>query len=197
MGLRALTVSRIAGFLCMVFSPAMLFPILVSIWYGDGEAQHLAFTSLMMFVAGLVLWLPSVGRRMELRRRDGFFIVILFWALLSLLGTFPFIFGLHLSFIDALFESVSGFTTTGATILTGLDRLPPSILFYRQELQWLGGMGLIVLAVAVLPMLGIGGMSVYRAEAPGPMKEEKLTLDRKSTRLNSSHTDISRMPSSA
>ncbi len=175
MVLRAKTVSRIAGFLCMAFSPAMFFPVLVSIWYGDGEVPHFAIAFVVMFVAGFVLWLPSLGQRMELRHRDGFFVVVLFWALLSLLGAFPFFFGLHLSFVDALFESVSGFTTTGATVLTGLDRLPPSILFYRQELQWLGGMGLIVLAVAVLPMLGIGGMSVYRAEAPGPMKEEKLT----------------------
>jgi len=175
MVLHATTVSRIAGFLCMAFSPTMFFPILVSAWYGDGEIRHFTLTLVAMFAVGLALWLPSLGRRMELRRRDGFFIVVLFWALLSLLGAFPFIFGLHLSFVDALFESVSGFTTTGATVLTGLDQLPPSILFYRQELQWLGGMGLIVLAIAVLPMLGIGGMSVYRAEVPGPMKQEKLT----------------------
>ncbi len=174
MGIRATTVMRIAGFLCMVFSPALLFPLLVSLWYRDGEALHLALSFAVQFTTGFVLWLPF-RRRMELGRREGFFIVGLFWVLLSLLGAAPFVFGLQLSFVDALFESVSGLTTTGATILTGIDNLPPSLLFYRQELQWFGGMGLIVLAVAIMPMLGIGGMSMYRAEAPGPMKEEKLT----------------------
>ena len=81
----------------------------------------------------------------------------------------------QISFIDSLFESLSGLTTTGATVLSNLDQLPRSILFYRQQLQWLGGMGIIVLAVAVLPMLGVGGMQLYRAETPGPIKDSKLT----------------------
>ncbi len=173
--MRLKTVARIVGFLCMVFSMTMALPILVSLWYRDGETGHFSVSLIAMLFLGLVLWLPSLGRQAELRRRDGFFVVVLFWLILSLLGASPFVFGLHLSFVDALFESASGLSTTGATVISGLDALPPSILFYRQELQWFGGMGLIVLAVAVLPILGIGGMSVYRAEAPGPMKEEKLT----------------------
>ena len=175
MGRRSRTVIQITGFLCMTFSLTMLAPLLVSIWYGDGEALRLLGDFMIMLVSGFLLWLPFRQRRYQLRRRDGFFIVVIFWVLLSLLGLAPFYFGLNLSFVDALFESVSGLTTTGATVISGLDGLPPSILFYRQELQWFGGMGLIVLAVAVMPMLGIGGMSVYRAEAPGPMKEEKMT----------------------
>ncbi|HEB55291.1 MAG TPA: potassium transporter [Gammaproteobacteria bacterium] len=153
----------------------MLAPLLVSLWYDDGEVGRLLAEFSVMLVSGFLLWLPFRRRRYELRRRDGFFIVVIFWTLLSLLGLAPLYFGLNISFVDALFESVSGLTTTGATVLSGLDDMSPSILFFRQELQWFGGMGLIVLAVAVMPMLGIGGMSVYRAEAPGPMKEEKMT----------------------
>ncbi|HEB99422.1 MAG TPA: potassium transporter, partial [Thiotrichales bacterium] len=153
----------------------MVPPLLVSLWYGDGEAADFALTLAAMLGAGGVLFLATRRGSRELRRRDGFLIVAGFWLLTSLLGAIPFMFGLHLSFVNALFESASGLTTTGATVVQGLDGLAPSILFYRQELQWFGGMGLIVLAVAVLPMLGIGGMSVYRAETPGPMKDEKLT----------------------
>ncbi len=153
----------------------MLAPLLVSLWYDDGEVWRLLAEFSVMLISGFLLWLPFRRRRYELRRRDGFFIVVIFWTLLSLLGLAPLYFGLNISFVDALFESVSGLTTTGATVLSGLDDMSPSILFFRQELQWFGGMGLIVLAVAVMPMLGIGGMSVYRAEAPGPMKEEKMT----------------------
>ena len=169
------TAIHIVGFLSMVFSITMVPPLLVSFWYGDGEAADFALTLVAMLGAGGVLFLATRRGSRELRRRDGFLIVAGFWLLTSLLGAIPFMFGLHLSFVNALFESASGLTTTGATVVQGLDRLAPSILFYRQELQWFGGMGLIVLAVAVLPMLGIGGMSVYRAETPGPMKDEKLT----------------------
>lgn len=167
--------SRIAGFLCMVFSSSMLMPILVSVWYRDGQSRYLAICLIVQFTLGMLLWLPFRKQQKELCRREGFFIVVMFWVLLSLLGASTFEYGLHLSYMDALFEAVSGLTTTGATVLTGLEKLPPSLLFYRQELQWFGGMGLIVLAVAIMPMLGIGGMALYRAEAPGPMKEEKLT----------------------
>ena len=175
MGRRSKTVIQITGFLCMAFSLTMLAPLLVSLWYNDGEAGRLLTDFAVMLLCGFLLWLPFRHRRYQLRRRDGFFIVVIFWVLLSLLGVAPFYFGMNLSFVDALFESVSGLTTTGATVISGLDDRPPSLLFDRQELQWFGGMGLIVLAVAVMPMLGIGGMSVYRAEAPGPMKEEKMT----------------------
>ncbi|KZY48315.1 potassium transporter, partial [Oleiphilus sp. HI0050] len=126
---------------------------------------------------GLIIWLPVRNHKKELRVRDGFIVTVLFWLVLSLSGSVP----LYLSdspdlrFVDAYFESLSGLTTTGATVITGIDDLPKSILWYRQQLQWLGGMGLIVLAVAILPMLGIGGMQLYRAETPGPVKDSKLT----------------------
>jgi len=104
-------------------------------------------------------------------------VVVVLWVVLGLAGSIPLLLSEHpaISFTDAVFESLSAVTTTGATVITGLDELPHAILFYRQQLQWMGGMGIIVLAVAILPMLGIGGMQLYRAETPGPMKDTKLT----------------------
>ena len=131
----------------------------------------------MTFTAGLVCWLPVRRIRRELRLRDGFLVVASFWTVLGTFGAAPLYLAdvLSMTVTDAIFESVSGLTTTGATVLQNLDELPKSILYYRQQLQWLGGMGIIVLAVAVLPMLGVGGMQLYRAEAPGPVKDTKLT----------------------
>lgn len=131
----------------------------------------------LTFVIGLFCWLPARAYRQELRLRDGFIVVVLFWTALSLVSALPFMLAPqpHMSFTNAVFESVSGFTTTGATVIVGLDQLPQSILYYRQQLQFLGGMGIVVLAVAIFPMLGIGGMQLYRAETPGPMKDNKLT----------------------
>ena len=116
-------------------------------------------------------------RNGDLRTKDGFIITIFFWTILAIFGSFPlFLANLDdISYIDALFESISGLTTTGATVFVGLDDMAKSLLFYRQLLQWLGGMGIIVLAVAVLPLLGVGGMQLYKAETPGPMKDTKMT----------------------
>lgn len=168
---------RVLGVLLMMFSITLFPPILVSIWYDD--KNHMAFwvSFVITFVAGLISWLPVSRLRQDLRTRDGFLITALFWTVLGLFGSLPFIFsnGLELSATDAIFESISGLTTTGATVITGLDSLPPSILYYRQQLQWFGGIGIIVIAVAILPMLGIGGMQLYRAETPGPIKDSKLT----------------------
>ena len=168
-------VQRLIGILLMVFSITMLPPIGVALWYADGQLQHFLLSLVLCFGAGFVCWLPVRRHRRELRVRDGFILVTLFWAVLGLLGGIPFLLSAHLGFTDAVFESISGVTTTGATVITGLDGLPRSILYYRQQLQWLGGMGVIVLAVAVFPMLGVGGMQLYRAETPGPMKHQKLT----------------------
>ncbi|MDH3280723.1 MAG: TrkH family potassium uptake protein, partial [Gammaproteobacteria bacterium] len=132
---------------------------------------------LTILVTGLGLWLPTARVKRDLRFRDGFMVVVLFWTVLAAAGAIPFYLSgaPALSVTDAFFESMSGLTTTGATVITGLDDLPASIRYYRQQLQWLGGMGIIVLAVAIMPMLGIGGMQLYRAETPGPMKDTKLT----------------------
>jgi trk system potassium uptake protein TrkH len=170
-------VQRILGLLLMVFSITMLPPILVSLWYGDHAWLSFIEGFALTLVAGIVCWLPVRRERKELRLRDGFLVVASFWTVLGTFGAAPLYFAdsLSLSVTDAIFESISGLTTTGATVLTGLDELPRSILYYRQQLQWLGGMGIIVLAVAVLPMLGVGGMQLYRAETPGPVKDTKLT----------------------
>jgi trk system potassium uptake protein TrkH len=131
----------------------------------------------LVFGAGFISWLPARRQKRDLRIRDGFVITVLFWLVLGSAGSVPLALSeqLNLSMTDALFESISGLTTTGATVIVGLDHLPKSVLFYRQQLQWLGGMGIVVLAVAILPMLGIGGMQLYRAETPGPVKDAKLS----------------------
>ncbi|HHQ41679.1 MAG TPA: potassium transporter [Chromatiales bacterium] len=170
-------VQRILGILLMLFSATMLPPAAVGLLAGDGDYRPFLAAFAATFLTGLVLWLPVARVRREMRLRDGFVVVVLFWSVLGLFGALPLYLSesLDISLTDAAFESISGLTTTGATVLTGLDTLPRSILWYRQQLQWLGGMGIIVLAVAVLPMLGVGGMQLYKAETPGPMKEAKLT----------------------
>jgi trk system potassium uptake protein TrkH len=170
-------IQRVLGLLLALFSTSMLPPLAVAWWGADGGAPAFLAAFAFLLLTGLLLWLPVRRSRAELRLRDGFVIVVLFWAGLGLAGALPLVLVdlPSLGFTDAAFESVSGLTTTGATILTGIDELPRSVLFYRQQLQWLGGMGIIVLAVAILPMLGIGGMQLYRAEFPGPIKDSKLT----------------------
>jgi trk system potassium uptake protein TrkH len=170
-------VQRILGLLLMMFSLTMLPPIVFSVYYDDHSWLPFVKGFGLTLSAGALIWLPVNKSRKDLRLRDGFLVVAAFWTVLGTFGAAPLYFadGLALSFTDAVFESMSGLTTTGATILTGLDELPVSILYYRQQLQWLGGMGIIVLAVAVLPMLGVGGMQLYRAETPGPVKDTKLT----------------------
>ena len=159
----------------MLFSTTLIPPLVVSLLYADGEAAHFSMTFAIAALIGLALWWPVRRRETTIRTRDGFAIVALLWTAMSLLGAVPFLLALDISFADALFESASGYTTTGATVLTGLDQMPKSILLYRQELQWLGGIGVVVLSVALLPMLGIGGMQLYRAEVPGPFKDERMT----------------------
>jgi trk system potassium uptake protein TrkH len=175
--MQPIAIQRILGILLMLFSLTMLPPMLVAWLYGDGAMAPFALAFILTLMTGLAAWLPVSRSRRELRLRDGFLVVVLFWTVLGLFGALPFVLyeDLGISYTDATFESVSGLTTTGATVITGLDELPHSILYYRQQLQWLGGMGIIVLAVAILPMLGIGGMQLFRAETPGPMKESKLT----------------------
>jgi len=170
-------VQRILGILLMVFSVTMLPPLLVSWIYSDGASAAFFDGFALTLSMGVLFWGPVRNQKKELRLRDGFMVVIMFWTVLGLTGSLPFVLAENpqMSITDSIFESISGLTTTGATVIVGLDALPQSVLYYRQQLQWLGGMGIIVLAVAVLPMLGIGGMQLYRAETPGPMKDTKLT----------------------
>jgi len=170
-------VQRILGLMLMLFSLTMLPPAGVSLGYSDGHWYPFVAAFAIVAVAGLLLWLPVRRLRGDLRLRDGFLVIAVFWIFLGLAGATPFLISdvPALSVTDAVFEAVSGFTTTGATVIVGLDELPKSILYYRQQIQWLGGMSIIVLAVALMPMLGIGGMSLYKADTPGPMKDQKLT----------------------
>ncbi|HHZ87825.1 MAG TPA: potassium transporter, partial [Chromatiaceae bacterium] len=172
-----LVIQRIVGLLLAVFSFSMLPPAAVSWWYDDGMIMPFITGFIIAFSAGVVLFIPARNFKRDLRIRDGFIVVVMFWTVLGACGALPFMLEktLEMSITDACFEAFSALTTTGATVLVGLDTMPPAILYYRQQLQWFGGMGIIVLAVAVLPMLGVGGMQLYRAETPGPMKESKLT----------------------
>jgi trk system potassium uptake protein TrkH len=170
-------IRRILGLLLAVFSVSMLAPVAVSLYYRDGQADVFIEAFLIVLAVGMLMWLPARRRHGELRLRDGFLVVALFWCVIGLAGAVPFVLAddPRMTVSQAVFESVSGFTTTGATVLTGLDALPRSILYYRQQIQWLGGIGIVVLAVALLPLLGIGGMQMLKAETPGPMKDAKLT----------------------
>lgn len=167
---------RVTGTLLTFFSFTFLIPAIIALIYGEQTITTFLLAFVITLGVGLVLWLPLRGDR-ELRGGDGFLITALFYVGLGLFGAVPLYFATatDMSFTDAAFESMSGLTTTGATVLAGLDALPKSLLFYRQLLQWLGGMGIIVLAVAIFPMLGIGGMQLYRTESPGPNKDNKLT----------------------
>jgi len=171
------TIFRITGVLLMIFSLSMLPPLLVNAIYQEATARSFLISFAVTFLSGFIAWLIFRENKNDLKTRDGFVVVVLFWTVLCIFGALPFIISPHpqVTFTDAIFESVSGLTTTGATVLRGLEQLPYSILYYRQQLHFLGGMGIIVLAVAILPMLGIGGMQLYRAEIPGPIKDTKLT----------------------
>ncbi len=174
-------VQWILGVLLMLFSVTMLPPVLVAFIYADGTAFEFGEACAITLLSGVLMFLPvrrlSREQRENLRLRDGFVVVAGFWVVLGLFGAIPLLMLATpvMSVSDAVFESMSGLTTTGATVLTNLYEQPMSVLYYRQQLQWLGGMGIIVLAVAVLPVLGVGGMQLYRAETPGPMKDSKLT----------------------
>ncbi len=171
------TIFKLIGLLLMLFSQTMLTPILINTIYKDGQWQGFIISYALTFLFGLFIYLPNRHIKKELKVRDGFLIVSLFWIVICFFSALPFFFSIHPNngLTDSLFESVSGFTTSGATVFYHLDTLPHDILFYRQQLQFLGGMGIIVLAVAILPMLGIGGMQLYKAETPGPIKDSKLT----------------------
>lgn len=168
---------RILGQLLMVFSLSMLPPILVALGYHEKAWDAFVISFLLTSGTGLLLWLPFYNYRRELKVRDGFLIASLYWCVLSFFGALPFLFASNppVGWLDSIFEAVSGLTTTGASVLIKLDQLPRSVMYYRQQLCFLGGMGIIVLAVAILPMLGIGGMQLYRTEIPGPIKDIKLT----------------------
>ena len=171
-----LAVAHVLGLMMAFFAVTYLMPLACSVITQDGMFIDFAIAAAANVVVGLAI--AGVTRRYqrELKPRDGFLLVTLSWVLMSASAALPLMIALPgLSFTDAYFEAMSGLTTTGSTILTGIDQLPPSINLWRHALHWFGGIGIIVLAVAILPLLGVGGMQLYRAETPGPVKDEKLT----------------------
>ncbi len=171
-----LTVAPLLGLIAMVMSLTHVLPIAVSMYYNDGTVQAFMVSMAANFAAGFAIWAASRKHSGDLTSRDGILLVVLAWCGGAAFATLPLLMVIPgLSFTDAYFETMSGLTTTGSTVLSGLDTLQPSINFWRCLLVWLGGMGLIVLAVAILPLLGVGGRQIYKAETPGPMKDEKLT----------------------
>lgn len=173
---RPLPVLNVLSVVIGIFALTMLLPLGVSILYGDAARDAYGESLLVTLASGATLWVATRGSRAELQPRDGFLLVALVWTVLPGFATMPLLIHVpDLSFTDAYFETVAALTTTGSTVLSGLDKLPPSINFWRCELQWLGGMGIIVLAVAILPLLGVGGSQIMRTETPGPMKDTKLT----------------------
>jgi len=168
-------VRRIIGLLLLIYSLSLLPPLAVSIYMNDQAAIAFMWPLIIMLIGGMALWYSDSRPLRELQARDGFIVIVVFWVVLGLVSALPFIFmPSPLPPASAFFEAVSGFTTTGATVITDLQALPTSILYYRQQLQLLGGLGVIVLAMSILPMLGIGGAQLHRAEAPGPLREEKF-----------------------
>ena len=166
---------RVFGVLLMCFSLTLLVPLLLSWYWQDGAVTAYDEAFLLAFLTGLGLWWTTRNEQHDLKVRDGFLMVVMVWTLLPVYACLPLMLHLNITFTDAYFEAVSGLTTTGATVLSNLDTMAPSINLWRGMMVWLGGMGLIVLAVAVLPLLGIGGRQMFKAETPGPMKDSQLT----------------------
>jgi trk system potassium uptake protein len=173
---RLFPVINVLGIVILIFGFTMLVPLALSIWLNN-VAQFVYYKSAAITIAsGFMMWAVTRNYKRELKVRDGFLLVVLVWSVLPAFATLPLLFHLpYLSFTNAYFEATSGLTASGGTVLTGIDLLPPSINFWRTEMVWMGGMGLIVLAVAILPLLGVGGRQMFKAETPGPMKDTKLT----------------------
>ena len=168
-------VQRVVGVLLALISVSFVPPLVVSWVVQDGIQWAFMVSFLLVIGVGALLYWPVRNADRDLRISDGFLVVVACWGAVCLAGALPFWLGLDASLADSIFESTSGITTTGATVFSGLDTMPLSVLWYRQQLQWMGGLGIIILAVAILPMLRVGGMQVYKAEATGPMKENRLT----------------------
>ena len=168
------SIVNLFSILILFFSISYIFPIIVSLIYRDGAINLFLSTLSIVSLIGIIGVFLTRGEDNNLSQKDGFVIIVLFWIVLSFAGSVPFYLS-GMTFIDSIFESTSGITTTGATVISNIDALPESLLFYRQLLQWMGGMGLIVLAIAVMPLLGIGGGQIYKTEVPGAMGEQRLT----------------------
>jgi trk system potassium uptake protein TrkH len=169
-----LRVAHVLGLMLAAFGATFVLPIITS-WVYGGSGKSFVIAALVSVGAGMLLATSTRRYARELKPRDGFLLVTLGWILMSAAATIPLLLILPgLSFTGAFFETMSGLTTTGATVFKGLDTLPPAVNLWRAALHWYGGLGIIVLAIAILPLLGVGGMQLYRADSPGPVKEERL-----------------------
>ena len=170
-----LAVAHVLGLLLGAFAVSYALPIGCALLFGDGLWSRFLLAAAITAAVGLALAAATARARRELKPRDGFLLVTLGWLLLSCAAALPLLLALPgLTFSGAFFEAMSGLTTTGSTVLTGLDQLPPSLNFWRHALQWFGGLGVLVMALAVLPLLGVGGMQLYKGQAPGAVKNERL-----------------------
>jgi trk system potassium uptake protein TrkH len=167
---------KITGIILLIFSFFLLIPLIISFYYAQSIDNFLQ-SFLIVFFSGLITYFPNKKEKSQIKIKEGFLIVAIFWFVLSIFGSVPFILdkNLNLSLIDAIFESTSGWTTTGATVITNIEELSRPLLLYRQLLQWLGGIGIVVLVLAILPILGVGGMYLYKAETSSPIKDNKLS----------------------
>jgi len=167
-------VTRFIAIVIFFLGVSMAVPLLVSIFYRDGSTQALFYSMLITSSVGLILFICTKGRDdNNLAHRDGVSVVTIGWIMSGLFGTLPYLFsGAIPDFTNACFESISGFTTTGASVLMNIESLPKGVLLWRSQTQWLGGMGIIVLSIAILPFLGVGGMQLYRAEIPSPVVDK-------------------------
>jgi len=171
--MRLRMIFRIMGALIFFLGLTMIFPLLFSLYYRDGDLPALILSAAITTGTGASLFLIFRGTNQEISSREGFAIVALGWALAAFFGSLPYMLGGVLpSFVEAYFEATSGFTTTGATVLDPIEGAPRGILFWRSLTHWLGGMGIIVLSIAILPFLGIGGMQLFKAEVPGPVADK-------------------------
>lgn len=163
-------IAKVTSLLVVIIGLSMAVPMGVSVLFSDASLIPLSLSAAITFLSGMSIFLISRCAQVEvLTPREGMAIVATCWIAAGIFGSLPFFLGLDLSFVDAVFESVSGLTTTGSSILTDIESLPPGLLFWRSFIQWLGGMGIIVLSIAILPFLGVGGMQLYKAEIPSPV----------------------------
>ncbi len=173
---RLLAVLNVFSRISLIFSLALLLPIIIGSWIGDGSTAAFDEALSGTLLGGAALWFLTRRYRRELRANDGVLLVVMCWVLLPFIAMVPLMIGIPgVGVTQAYFEAVSGLTATGATVLSGLDTLPPALNVWRTELHWIGGLGIIVLAVAILPMLGVGGRQLMKAEVPGPVKEAGIT----------------------
>lgn len=162
-------ISHLMGLLFVVNGGFMLLSSIVSWYYKDGVLVQMLMAGAVALALGGIIMVFTKNHRKEIQKREGYIIVTFGWIFMALIGTLPYLFtGAIPNFTNAFFETMSGYTTTGASILSDIEAVPPGVLFWRSITHWIGGMGIIVLAIAILPLLGIGGMQLFAAEAPGP-----------------------------